>query len=253
MSLTKDRYIYAGRAEKLLNGMLQIALAHNWLTLSTLLMTMIQCIVQAVPVPAGGSTATSELLQLAGLTPSRAKAIAESSDEGALGIQGLWNMDDSKRKELIGASELGEKQYQHIIKVMGDWPRVELTDAYFKVAGERVVTTAAIVQLTIKARLLPLRKDGVVLRNGVRSGSPADMMEKEESNVKSGEDEEEGAPSSKAAAAAPDSGEGQQQIGAARAPHFVRERKPPKENRGRGEGDARTRSTTPCACPGGRP
>lgn len=113
--------------------MLSIALAHNWLELTNLIMDTIQCFVQAVPI--SEERAVAELLQLGGLKPENARSIVAKSELGREGIQGLFKVSDAERKELVGAKDIGEQQYDHIVKVAGEWPRIEFVDAFFK--GER--------------------------------------------------------------------------------------------------------------------
>lgn len=111
--------------------MLQVALAHNWMELVNRLIDLIQCIVQAVPA-GEESRAVAELLQLSAVTPKRARDIVAKDELGREGIQGLYKMERTKARELLGVTEIGEKQCDHILKVAGDWPRLELVDAYFK-------------------------------------------------------------------------------------------------------------------------
>lgn len=118
------------KAEKLLNGMLQIALAHNWMDLTILLMDMLQCIVQAVP-PSPENRPISELLQLPHVTSDLARAIVASDDKlGPLGLQGFWNLPEARRRKVL--STLDDGKYKETIKTLGQFPRIELVDAYFK-------------------------------------------------------------------------------------------------------------------------
>lgn len=120
----------------LLSGMLQIALAHNWSELTDSIVTMTQCFVQAVP-PCD-DVKVAELLQLGGLQRGAAKAMVDQSELAAQGIQGFWAMNDKERRELVGVKEIGDKQYDHMVKIAGEWPRLELIDAFFK--GELTFT-----------------------------------------------------------------------------------------------------------------
>ncbi|CAO1620499.1 unnamed protein product [Sympodiomycopsis kandeliae] len=234
--LNQERYLYAGKAEKLLNGMLQVSLAHNWLDLTNEIMHCIQCFVQAVPICEEASVA--ELLQLGGMRLTNAKEIVAKTELGRKGIQGFYKLDDKQRRNLVGVKEVGEKQYDHMTKVAGDWPRIELLDAFFKVSGEKLVTTGAIVQFVIKVRSLPPKKDDRLLSHGLRSDGEGDLTS---TDVRSGENDDEddipkggsgdgccggghsGPPQQSSSSS---SKEGKQPIGVARAPHFPTERKP---------------------------
>lgn len=236
-ALNQERYIYAGKAERLLNGMLQVALAHNWLDLTNKIQHAVQCFVQAVPMCE--EAAVAELLQLGGMRLTNAREIVAKSDLGREGIQGFYKLKDKERRDLVGVKEVGEKQYDHMVKVAGDWPRIELVDAYFKVSGEKSVTTTAIVQFVVQVRALPPKKDAVLLADGVRGGGEVNGLP----DVRSGEDDDEedipkgasvdaccGGGGGGATKSATDkdgsSSDGRQAIGVARAPHFPHERKP---------------------------
>lgn len=220
--LTKERYLAAAQAEHLLNGMLQISLAHNWLDTTNLIMSTIQCFVQAVPPCEDERVA--ELLQLGGMTSSTARdLLAKGGATAGAGIQGFYKLPDKQRRELIDIKHVGEKQYDHMVKVAGDWPRLELLDAYFKVIGEKLVTTGAIVQFVVKVRTLPPKKDDTLLVKGVRPGKLEDPAKV--SSVRSGAEDDDSADST-AEQIARANDAGKQSVGVARAPHFVEERKP---------------------------
>ncbi|SNX87940.1 related to SEC63 - ER protein-translocation complex subunit [Melanopsichium pennsylvanicum] len=160
-----EKLRYASKAVSLLNGLLSISLAHNWLNTTLLLMRFTQCMVQAVPIQ---DLASAELLQLPHMTPELIRKLQNSNSLARLGVQGFWKMADAERKKVILDGGIGAGKYDEMISVMSSWPRLELVDAFFKVSGERLVTTGAIVQFVIKLRLLPPKKDGSLLRDGRR-------------------------------------------------------------------------------------
>lgn len=228
--LTKERYLLAAKAEKLLNGMLSISLAHNWMDLTILLMDMIQSFVQAVP-PSIEAREASELMQLPGITFDSANDLIKSDDKwGPWGLQGLWKMPDSHRKKVLGVGQDGKMDagtYAEMLRVLGEWPRIELLDAYFKVTGEKIVTPGAIVQYIVKIRTLPFKKDGTLLHAGLRPGSDISRREQESSVRPSTEDDDEAKLENLIGRVDPKSDkEGKQPIGFARAPFFLEERKP---------------------------
>lgn len=216
--LEQDKFKYAAKAVQLVNGMLSISLAHNWLETTLVLMQITQCMVQAVPLQ---DLATAELLQLAHMTPELVKKLHESNSLAKLGVQGFWKMPDSERKQVLTGAGVGAKEYDELIKVTGMWPRLELVDAFFKVSGERLVTTGAIVQFIVKLRLLPPKKDGSLLRDGRRLD--AKRMD-EESSVRPDQDLPSSTCSKKKEGDEKD--QGKQSLGFARAPYFWEERKP---------------------------
>lgn len=230
VTLTKERYLLGAKAERLLNGMLSISLAHNWMDLTILLMDMIQSFVQAVP-PSLEAREASELMQLPGVTFESANDLINSDDKwGPWGLQGLWKMADSHRKKVLGVGQAGKMDaatYDEMMRVLGEWPRIELTDAYFKVTGEKIVTPGAIVQYVVKMRTLPLKKDGTLLHAGLRPGSDISRREQESSVRPSTEDDDEAKLENLIGRGDPKNvKEGKQSIGFARAPYFLEERKP---------------------------
>lgn len=230
VTLTKEKYLLGTKAERLLNGMLSISLAHNWMDLTILLMDMIQSFIQAVPPSVEGREA-SELMQLPGIDFESAQDLVKSDAKwGSYGLQGLWQMSDAHRKKVLGVGQAGkmnEDTYAEMVRVLGEWPRIELSDAFFKVTGERIVTPGAIVQYVVKMRTLPFKKDGTLLHDGIRAGSDIDRREQESSVRPSTEDDDEAKLETLIGRTDPKNDkEGKQSLGFARAPFFLEERKP---------------------------
>ncbi|EST06776.1 DnaJ [Kalmanozyma brasiliensis GHG001] len=211
--LEQDKLQYAAKAVPLISGLMSISLAHNWLETTLLLMQFTQCMVQAVPLQ---DLAAAELLQLPGMTPDLIKKLQASNSLAKLGVQGFWKIPDAERKSVLTGAGVGAKEYDQMVSVTSTWPRLELVDAFFKVSGERLVTTGAIVQFIVKLRLLPPKKDGSLLRDGRRLD--ARRMD-EESSVRPDEDDAKDTSTT-------EKEEGKQTIGFARAPYFWDERKP---------------------------
>ncbi|CDR99264.1 related to SEC63-ER protein-translocation complex subunit [Sporisorium scitamineum] len=211
--IEQDKLRYAAKAVQLINGLMSISLAHNWLETTLLLMQFTQCMVQAVPLQ---DLSTAELLQLPHMTPELIKKLQDSNSLAKLGVQGFWKIPDAERKAVLTGAGVAAKQYEQMVSVTSTWPRVELVDAFFKVSGERLVTTGAIVQFIVKLRLLPPKKDGSLLRDGRRLD--AKRMD-DESSVRPDDEATDKKPTE-------EKDEGKQPIGFARAPYFWDERKP---------------------------
>ncbi|SPO31465.1 related to SEC63 - ER protein-translocation complex subunit [Ustilago trichophora] len=215
----EEKLRYAAKAVQLINGLMAISLAHNWLETTLLLMQFTQCMVQAVPLQ---DSSSGELHQLPHMTVGLIKKLQEANSLANLGVQGFWKIPDAERKAvLIKQGGLGVKEYEEMVRVTGMWPRLELVDAFFKVSGERLVTTGAIVQFVVKLRLLPPKKDGGLLRDGRRLD--AKRMD-EESSVRP--DEDVSTSSTSPSVKEGEKEEGKEVIGFARAPYFWEERKP---------------------------
>ncbi|KAI8984903.1 DnaJ-domain-containing protein [Trametes punicea] len=127
----------------LLNAMLNISMARNWLLPTLAAMRLHAFLAQAIPP----SQADLKAAQLPGVDPSDASALpkSESSDFAAA----ISSLSNSKPSALPDAQKALER--------LG---HVEIVDASFKVIGERFVTPSAFVHLLVKLHLAPLTKDG---------------------------------------------------------------------------------------------
>ncbi|KAK0547660.1 secretory subunit [Tilletia horrida] len=225
--LNKDMYQIGQKGTQLMNGILSISLAHSWLNETLEVMQTIQSLVQAVPLVE--SRQVQELMQLPHLNTQRANALVNGSKLGKEGIQGFWNMPDEQRRKILAVgsgSGLSGPQYDELVKVAGEWPRIELVDAYFKVVGERLVTTGSIVQFVIKVKLAPLRTNRKIFRNGI-SPDNLDSNLNLDSDVRPGGEGDEDTQLDALLGRNDDKEkEGKQPIGYTRAPYYLEERKP---------------------------
>ncbi|EPQ25637.1 uncharacterized protein PFL1_06774 [Pseudozyma flocculosa PF-1] len=220
--LTKAKYRYAHKAVAQLNGLMSISLAHNWLTETLVLMNLVQRFVQAVPIHDDPAV---ELVQLPGITIEAARKLVQAHPVASQGIQGLWKVPDSERKRLLFGEGVSQSDYDLAVKVMREWPRLELVDAYFKVTGEKLATTGSIVQFVVKVRTLPLRKDGSLLRHGVRADA---KRTDEETSVRPGTEDDDDTTLDALIGRKDEKSdkEGKTPVGFARAPYYLEERKP---------------------------
>lgn len=131
-----EKYRFASKSAQLLNGLLSMSLAHNWLDETVLLMNLVQNVVQATPI---ADRTTAELLQLPGMNAGRVQALRKAHKLAAYGIQGFWNIPDAERKKTleVGNKGLGQSEYDQMVRVAGEWPRLEMVDAFFK--GEQAM------------------------------------------------------------------------------------------------------------------
>ena len=63
--------------------------------------------------------------------------------------------EERRQKVSVGQGLLSEKQYASAVSVAKQIPCLDVSKAFFKVVGERVVTPSSLVQLVIKARFIP--------------------------------------------------------------------------------------------------
>ena len=109
-----------------------------------------QNLIQAV---APGS---SPLLQLPYFTDDIVKAVEGEDAKTHFNVQRFMSLPEDKRHNLtVGAGLLSEKQYASAISVAKQLPALEVSRAFFKVMGEKVITPSSLVQLVVKARFIP--------------------------------------------------------------------------------------------------
>lgn len=108
-----------------------------------------QCLMQAVP-PKG-----SPLLQLPYFTKAIARAI-EGNSKNHLTIQKYMKLPRLYRRKIsIGKELLTEAQYKVVTTFARQLPRLHVEKVFFKVTGEKFVTTNSLVTLVVKGRIIP--------------------------------------------------------------------------------------------------
>ncbi|EIW62313.1 DnaJ-domain-containing protein [Trametes versicolor FP-101664 SS1] len=142
-TLLKEQTQVLLQTPTLLNAMLNISMARNWLLPTLAAMRLHAFIAQAIPP----GQADLKAAQLPGIAPSDASSLPKSeSTDFSDAIASLSKIDPAALPDAQKALErLGH---------------AEIVDASFKVIGERYVTPSSFVHLVVKARLAPLAKDG---------------------------------------------------------------------------------------------
>ncbi|PYH39573.1 J domain-containing protein [Aspergillus neoniger CBS 115656] len=109
-----------------------------------------QHLIQAV---APGS---SPLLQLPHFTEEVVKSVEGTDAKEHFTVQKFMSIPEDKRRSLtVGAGLMSEKQYTSAVTVAKQLPVLEVSRAFFKVMGEKVITPSSLVQLVVKARFIP--------------------------------------------------------------------------------------------------
>ena len=110
-----------------------------------------QNLIQAVP------PGSSPLLQLPHITPSIAAAIEGRESRTHLTVQQFMAIPEAKRRKLAvdQPNVLTPEQYDSVVAVACQLPLLKVEKAFFKVMGERYITTGSLVQFVIKARVIP--------------------------------------------------------------------------------------------------
>ena len=109
-----------------------------------------QNLIQAVPPN------SSPLLQLPNFTEAVVKSVEGEYTKDHLTVQKFMAMPETERRSrAVGAGLLTEKQYTEAMSVARQLPALEVSKAFFKVMGEKVITPSSLVQLVVKARFIP--------------------------------------------------------------------------------------------------
>ncbi|KAL8733143.1 MAG: hypothetical protein Q9166_002335 [cf. Caloplaca sp. 2 TL-2023] len=110
-----------------------------------------QNLIQALPPNA------SPLLQLPYMTPSIVQAIEGPSARDHLTVQEFMSLPEYKRRKLAtdqpNVLEIG--QYNTAVAVARQLPLLQIEKVFFKVVGEKFVTQSSLVQMVLKARVIP--------------------------------------------------------------------------------------------------
>lgn len=99
---------------------------------------------------------SSPLLQLPNFTESIVKSVEGEDAKEHWTVQKFMRLpEDQRRKLTVGPGLLSEKQYTDAVTVARQLPALEVSKAFFKVMGEKVITPSSLVQLVVKARFVP--------------------------------------------------------------------------------------------------
>ncbi|CDO70306.1 hypothetical protein BN946_scf184370.g7 [Trametes cinnabarina] len=145
-TLQKEQTQVLLQTPPLLNAMLNISMARNWLLPTIAAMRLHAYLAQAI----APSPVDLKVAQLPGIDPADASNLPKSeSSDYAAAISSLSKSDSPALPEA-----------QKALERLG---KTEIVDASFKVIGERFVTPSSFVHLLVKLRLAPLAKDGSVV------------------------------------------------------------------------------------------
>ena len=129
----------------LLNALLNISMARNWLLPTMAAMRLHACLAQAIPpIPFDLKAA-----MLPGIDPVDAVSLPKSDDFSAA----IEHLTKTESPALPDAQKALERL-----------AHTEIVDASFKVIGERFVTPSSFVHLLVKLRLTPIAKDGTFVQ-----------------------------------------------------------------------------------------
>ncbi|GAM87449.1 hypothetical protein ANO11243_054740 [Dothideomycetidae sp. 11243] len=183
VALNDEKIDVAPTALALNDAFISISLAYMFTSPVVASYKTSQNVIQAI------SPGAPPLLQLPHLDRDAIKQIeaaALKSQRKHLTIQAYMDIPDSQRREITKTAGVSHKQYDSIVKVASQLPRLVVEQTFFKVSGEKYVLPGSLVQFVVKARFIPPGSTNVP---DVR---PADLEDKDpdETDTKASRDEE---------------------------------------------------------------
>lgn len=150
-TLDDEKYEAAPLALALNESFLAIALAFGNVPPILSTYRASQHLIQAVPPN------SFPLLQLPHITSSIAKAIEGPNSRSHLTVQQFMDMPEYQRRKLATdqRNALTPSQYNDAVAVARQLPLLRVEKAFFKVMGEKFITTGSLVQLVVKVRVIP--------------------------------------------------------------------------------------------------
>ncbi|OZJ06833.1 hypothetical protein BZG36_00066 [Bifiguratus adelaidae] len=144
-SLADDQAFIVAKSIHLLNGMISIALARQWLETSVRVMKLSQNLVQATYFE------DSPLLQLPFITKDHVQELVAKSNGSLTCVSDFVQFPEETRISVLKSS-LGEDKMLDVLDVARDYSPPDVVKAVFRVAGDKIVTPGSIVTFMIKLR-----------------------------------------------------------------------------------------------------
>ena len=150
-NVPSEKYEAAPLASKMNESFIAITLAFGNVPQLLAAFRISQHLIQAVP-PNG-----SPLLQLPHVTREIANKIEGPSLKKHFTVQEFMSLPEYKRRKLATDQPgvLTPAQYNEAVAVARQLPFLNVEKVFFKVMGERFITTGSLVQFVVKARVIP--------------------------------------------------------------------------------------------------
>ncbi|MCJ1379486.1 secretory subunit [Xylographa soralifera] len=151
LSLDDEKYEVAPLALTMNEAFITICLAYGSLGPLLSAYRASQHLIQAIPPKA------SPLLQLPHITPSMVRSIEGSNTKRHMTVQQFMSMPEYQRRKLATdqLGSLSPQQYNDAVAVARQIPLLKVEKVFFKVMGEKYITTGSLVQFVAKARVIP--------------------------------------------------------------------------------------------------
>jgi preprotein translocase subunit Sec63 len=178
--LKQDQAFVVSKAGKLVQGILQIALARQWLHPALSCMALSQYIVH------GTWEGHSPLLQLPFITHD----ISRHSLTGRRAIKSiadLLDMNESDRRSLL--RNLGDKEYSQALSIAQTFPMAQIDTVTFKVLGQESIVPGGLITCQVR---LSLEYPRISTTEGIDDGGKEKVSIKPEDDVQTFEFDEDG-------------------------------------------------------------
>lgn len=141
-SLLKDQKFIVDKSIHILQGLMQIATVKQWLSSTCVLMELQQHLLQAL-YPGEAS-----IKQLPHITNALLRKYYRSKKVNVSTVQQLCDMSEDERKQLL--KPLSDSEYLDVMEVAHCVPKLTVKKAVFKVIGDKIITTGAIITFILK-------------------------------------------------------------------------------------------------------
>lgn len=142
--LASDQKLIVDKSIHLMTGLMQIATVKQWLSTTCTLMELQQHLLQAT-YPGEAS-----IKQLPHITNALLRKYNKGRKTKVKTVQQLCNMTEQERKALL--KPLNEGEYLDVMEVAHRVPRLNIKKAEFKVIGDKIITTGAIITFILKLK-----------------------------------------------------------------------------------------------------
>lgn len=143
-ALIRDQKFIVDRSIHLLQGLLQIATVKQWLSSSCHLMELQQHLLQAT-FPGEPS-----IKQLPHITTALLRKANRNKKVKVNSVQQLTAMNEDERKQFLKG--LSSDEYLDVMEVAQRIPQLNVKKAVFKVIGDKIITTGAIITFVLKLK-----------------------------------------------------------------------------------------------------
>ncbi|SAM06085.1 hypothetical protein [Absidia glauca] len=142
--LQEDQSYIVKRSVHILQGLLQIATVKQWLKAAILIMDLQQDLLQAL-YPGDAS-----VKQLPHINNQLLRRYYRNKKKQINTVQQLLDLSEPERKSLL--NPLSESEYLDVMEVAQRVPRLSVKKAIFKVIGDKIITTGAIITFVLKLK-----------------------------------------------------------------------------------------------------